>query len=168
MKGQPLPINQLKGNPPREDCSISNVHRCKKLVSFDLPPNPRVRNPELNPYSSYYTSRPPPPLHYQYNPPHSLYPPPPLHYQYNPPHSLYPPPPLHYQYNPPHSLYPPPPSHYKKPPLYPKNNTTKYTNNMSKSEELYRKYNGISPDEEAMLLYKLLTKETRTIGTQTD
>ena len=30
MKGQPLPINQLKGNPPREDCSISNVHRCKK------------------------------------------------------------------------------------------------------------------------------------------
>ena len=29
MKGQPLPINQLKGNPPREDCSISNVHRCK-------------------------------------------------------------------------------------------------------------------------------------------
>ena len=28
VKGQPLPINQLKGNPPREDCSISNVHRC--------------------------------------------------------------------------------------------------------------------------------------------
>ena len=29
VKGQPLPINQLKGNPPEEDCSISNVHRCK-------------------------------------------------------------------------------------------------------------------------------------------
>ena len=29
VKGQPLPINQLKGNPPQEDCSISNVHRCK-------------------------------------------------------------------------------------------------------------------------------------------
>jgi hypothetical protein len=24
-----LPINQLKGNPPKEDCPISNVHRCK-------------------------------------------------------------------------------------------------------------------------------------------
>jgi len=23
-----LPINQLKGNPPREDCSISNAHQC--------------------------------------------------------------------------------------------------------------------------------------------
>ena len=29
MKGQQLPINQLKGNPPTEDCSVSNVHRCK-------------------------------------------------------------------------------------------------------------------------------------------
>ena len=27
VKGQPLPINHLKGNPP-EDCSISNVHLC--------------------------------------------------------------------------------------------------------------------------------------------
>jgi len=29
VKGQPLPTNQLKDNPPREDSSISNVHRCK-------------------------------------------------------------------------------------------------------------------------------------------
>jgi hypothetical protein len=29
VKGQPLPINQLKGNPSQEDCSISNVHQCK-------------------------------------------------------------------------------------------------------------------------------------------
>ena len=28
VKGQLLPINQLKGNPPTEDCSVSNVHRC--------------------------------------------------------------------------------------------------------------------------------------------
>ena len=28
VKGQPLPINQLKGSPPTEDCSVSNVHRC--------------------------------------------------------------------------------------------------------------------------------------------
>ena len=32
VKGQPLPINQLKGNLPKEDCSISNVHRCKISV----------------------------------------------------------------------------------------------------------------------------------------
>ena len=31
VKGQLLPINQLKGNPPTEDCSVSNVHRCKDL-----------------------------------------------------------------------------------------------------------------------------------------
>ena len=30
VQGQPLPINQLKGNPPTEDCSVSNVHRCKQ------------------------------------------------------------------------------------------------------------------------------------------
>jgi hypothetical protein len=24
-----LPINELKGNPPVEDCPISNLHRCK-------------------------------------------------------------------------------------------------------------------------------------------
>ena len=28
-KGQQLPINQLKCNPPTEDCSVSNVHRWK-------------------------------------------------------------------------------------------------------------------------------------------
>ena len=31
VKGQQLPINQLKGNPT-EDCSVSNVHRCKKAL----------------------------------------------------------------------------------------------------------------------------------------
>jgi phosphoglycerate kinase len=30
VKGQPLLINQLKGNPLEEDCSISNVHQCKE------------------------------------------------------------------------------------------------------------------------------------------
>ena len=29
MEGQLLPINELKGNTPREDCAISNLHRCK-------------------------------------------------------------------------------------------------------------------------------------------
>ena len=29
MEGQLLPINELKGNPPVEDCPISNLHRCK-------------------------------------------------------------------------------------------------------------------------------------------
>ena len=29
MEGQLLPINELKGNTPREDCPISNLHRCK-------------------------------------------------------------------------------------------------------------------------------------------
>jgi hypothetical protein len=29
VKGQPLPINQLKGTPPLEECSDSNVHRSK-------------------------------------------------------------------------------------------------------------------------------------------
>jgi hypothetical protein len=29
VKGQPLPINQLKGTPPTEECSVSNVHRSK-------------------------------------------------------------------------------------------------------------------------------------------
>ena len=29
VKGQPLPINQLKGTPSMEECSVSNVHRCK-------------------------------------------------------------------------------------------------------------------------------------------
>jgi len=24
-----LPINELKGNPPKEDCPILNLHRCK-------------------------------------------------------------------------------------------------------------------------------------------
>ena len=34
VQGQPLPIpkGELKGNPPKEDCSISNVHRCKKGI----------------------------------------------------------------------------------------------------------------------------------------
>jgi len=32
VKGQQLPINQLKGNPPTEDCSVSNVHRCKQVI----------------------------------------------------------------------------------------------------------------------------------------
>ena len=31
VKWQPLPINQMKDNPPQEDCSISNVHRCITL-----------------------------------------------------------------------------------------------------------------------------------------
>ena len=35
VKGQPLPINQLKGNPPQEDCSISNVHWCILDDCFD-------------------------------------------------------------------------------------------------------------------------------------
>jgi hypothetical protein len=34
VKGQPLPINQLKGTPPMEECSISNVHRCIRFVSY--------------------------------------------------------------------------------------------------------------------------------------
>lgn len=29
MEGQLLPINELKDNPPVEDCPISNLHRCK-------------------------------------------------------------------------------------------------------------------------------------------
>ena len=33
VKGQPLLINQLKGNPLEEDCSISNVHQCKKFYN---------------------------------------------------------------------------------------------------------------------------------------
>jgi hypothetical protein len=36
VKGQQLPINQLKGNPPIEDCSISNVHRCTFIFSDAL------------------------------------------------------------------------------------------------------------------------------------
>ena len=28
-----LPINELKGNPPQEDCPISNLHRCKQGLS---------------------------------------------------------------------------------------------------------------------------------------
>ena len=36
VKGQPLPINQLKGNPPEEDCSISNVHLCKNELEKGL------------------------------------------------------------------------------------------------------------------------------------
>jgi NAD-dependent DNA ligase/DNA polymerase/3'-5' exonuclease PolX len=36
VKGQPLPINQLKGNPPQEDCSISNVHLCKNELEKGL------------------------------------------------------------------------------------------------------------------------------------
>ena len=35
VKGQPLPINQLKGNPHEEDCSISNVHWCILDDCFD-------------------------------------------------------------------------------------------------------------------------------------
>jgi hypothetical protein len=33
VKGQPLPINQLKGNPPIEDCSVTNVHRCVTYIA---------------------------------------------------------------------------------------------------------------------------------------
>lgn len=33
VQGQQLPTNQLKGNPPVEDCSVSNVHRCKNGVA---------------------------------------------------------------------------------------------------------------------------------------
>jgi len=161
--------------------NVSAVPEYKKTVSFDL--NPQLRNPEQNPYS-YYTSCPLNPSsshslnphYYHYNhynhPPHNFNPPSFHSSHYS--HSLNP---HYYHYNPPPSpdnfnLNPPPSSHnlnthsqYKKPPLYPKNNTKKYT---SKSEELYRKYNGISPDEEALLLFKLLNKENRTIGTQTD
>ena len=36
VKGQQLPINQLKGNPPTEDCSVSNVHRCKLSPTMSL------------------------------------------------------------------------------------------------------------------------------------
>jgi hypothetical protein len=32
MKGQQLPINQLKGNPPVDNCSVSNVHRCNTVI----------------------------------------------------------------------------------------------------------------------------------------
>ena len=28
VKGQQLPINQLKGTPPTEECPNSNVHQC--------------------------------------------------------------------------------------------------------------------------------------------
>ena len=28
------PINELKGNPPMEDCSISNLHRCINNISI--------------------------------------------------------------------------------------------------------------------------------------
>jgi hypothetical protein len=35
-KGQPLPINQLKGTPPTEECSVSNVHRFKKKGLLDV------------------------------------------------------------------------------------------------------------------------------------
>jgi hypothetical protein len=33
VKGPQLPINQLKGNPPTEEGSISNVHRCNGILS---------------------------------------------------------------------------------------------------------------------------------------
>ena len=29
-----LPINELQGNPPMEDCPILNLHRCKRIISF--------------------------------------------------------------------------------------------------------------------------------------
>lgn len=32
VKGQQLPINQLKDNPHVEDCSVSNVHRCNTVI----------------------------------------------------------------------------------------------------------------------------------------
>ena len=28
IHGQPLPINELNGMPPKEACPISNLHRC--------------------------------------------------------------------------------------------------------------------------------------------
>jgi hypothetical protein len=34
VQGQQLPINQLKGNPPMEDCSVSNVYQCKSNNVF--------------------------------------------------------------------------------------------------------------------------------------
>ena len=33
MEGQLLPINELKGNPPVEDCPISNLHRFKEMMN---------------------------------------------------------------------------------------------------------------------------------------
>ena len=38
MEGQLLPINELKGNPPQEDCPISNLHRCKNenTLNFNI------------------------------------------------------------------------------------------------------------------------------------
>ena len=36
VKGQPLPINQLKGTPPLEECSDSNVHRCKNYYQSPI------------------------------------------------------------------------------------------------------------------------------------
>ena len=39
VQRQPLPINHLKCNPPREDCSISNVHRCKIDVKANTTTN---------------------------------------------------------------------------------------------------------------------------------
>jgi len=38
VKGQPLPINQLKGKQPTVVCPISNVHRCKIDLMIDLNP----------------------------------------------------------------------------------------------------------------------------------
>ena len=34
VKGQQLPINQLKGKQPMVVCPISNVHRCKRLFKI--------------------------------------------------------------------------------------------------------------------------------------
>ena len=33
MEGQLLPINELKGNPPVEDCPISNLHQFKEMMN---------------------------------------------------------------------------------------------------------------------------------------
>jgi len=48
-----LPINQLKGNPPLEDCPISNVHRCKptknSIRTADLNSSGSVTDKEMNP-----------------------------------------------------------------------------------------------------------------------
>ena len=46
VKGQQLPINQLKGNPPTEDCSVSNVHWCN-MVEFVYYYNTKCLRPSV-------------------------------------------------------------------------------------------------------------------------
>jgi hypothetical protein len=37
IQGQPLPINELNGTPPKEACPISNLHRFKPLFYLMVP-----------------------------------------------------------------------------------------------------------------------------------